>query len=93
MAAAGFGAPAIPGLVQDLKDPEGPVARHPLGRGELLGRLGGLAKEALPPLQAATASEHNAGTGNRSRATVTLVKEDGVWKLQQESWTGSESKP
>ena len=33
----------------------------------------------------------NAGTGDRSRATVRLVREDGVWKIQQESWTGGAS--
>ena len=33
----------------------------------------------------------NAGTGDRSRATVRLVREDGVWKVQQESWTGGAS--
>ena len=39
------------------------------------------------------AAGDNAGTGHRSRATVTLVKEDGVWKIRQESWTGTDSKP
>jgi hypothetical protein len=39
------------------------------------------------------AAGDNAGTGNRSRATVKLVKEDGAWKIQQESWAGSDSKP
>ena len=37
------------------------------------------------------AAGDNAGTGQRSRATVQLVKEDGAWKIQQESWTGSEA--
>jgi hypothetical protein len=39
------------------------------------------------------AAGDNASTGNRSRATVKLVKEDGAWKIQQESWTGRDSKP
>lgn len=37
------------------------------------------------------AAGDNASTGGRSRATVKLVKEDGVWKVQQESWTGSDA--
>ena len=37
------------------------------------------------------AAGDNAGTGQKSRATVKLVKEDGVWKIQQESWTGGAS--
>jgi hypothetical protein len=37
------------------------------------------------------AAGDNAGTGNRARATVKLVREDGAWKVQQESWTGSDS--
>jgi hypothetical protein len=37
------------------------------------------------------AAGDNAGTGQRSRATVKLVKEDGVWKVQNESWTGGDA--
>ena len=37
------------------------------------------------------AAGDNAGTRHRSRATVKLVREDGVWKIQQESWTGGAS--
>jgi hypothetical protein len=34
------------------------------------------------------AAGDNASTGSRARATVQLVKEDGAWKIRQESWTG-----
>ena len=37
------------------------------------------------------AAGDNAGTGHRSRATVKLVKEGGVWKIQNESWVGNDS--
>jgi hypothetical protein len=52
--AAGFGAPAIPDLLQDLKDPSRDLR---WGAANLLARMGGAAKDALPALQAAAAAE------------------------------------
>jgi hypothetical protein len=37
------------------------------------------------------AAGYTARRATRSPATVKLVKEDGAWKVQQESWTGSDS--
>jgi hypothetical protein len=71
MAAAGFGAPAIPDLVQDLKDPSRDIR---WGAASLLGRLGGLAKEALPALQAAAASEQDQTVAEQMAEAVRMVQ-------------------
>jgi hypothetical protein len=59
-AAAAFGAPAIPDLVQDLKDPSRDLR---WGAANLLARMGGAAKEAVPALRAAAAAEKDQTVG------------------------------
>jgi HEAT repeats len=71
MAAAGFGAPAIPDLVHDLKDPSRDLR---WGAANLLARMGGAAKEALPALQAAAASEQDKTVAEQMAEAVRMVK-------------------
>ena len=69
--AAGFGAPAIPDLVHDLKDPSRDLR---WGAANLLGRMGGAAKVALPELQAAAAAEQDKTVAEQMAEAVRMVQ-------------------
>jgi HEAT repeat protein len=69
--AGGFGAPAIPALVEDLKSPSRDLR---WGAANLLGRMGSAAKDALPALQAAAAGEQDKTVAEQMAEAVRMVQ-------------------